>query len=197
MRAAKSVWMTMSAAIVIPLALATIARAQDDAGVPPPEGEPTSVNDFVPAQVMAEGPAEGAQLDQGGQYHQQWVVQGGGAYYSPTLRGHFRAQWLFMQQGGRQFRFWGARIVHLEFNSPLRQIGLSPGDVITRLDGVSVARGMFRQDGGPWQMVQMERHFGRTEVRYIARGTNMVQIGDMMLNGVYPPEFMGTNMIEP
>lgn len=201
MRAAMCLRMTMSAAVVMPLVLATIARGQDDEGVPPPDAEAASVDEFVPAQVVAEGAAEAAQAGQpqAGQhgYAQQWVVQGGGVYYSPTLRGHFRAQWLFMQRGGRQFRFWGARVIHLDFHSPLRQIGLSPGDVITRLDGISVARGMFHEAGQPWQMVQMEQHFGRTEVRYIIRGTNVVQCGDMMLDGMYAPQFQGEFMIEP
>jgi hypothetical protein len=60
--------------------------------------------------------------------------------------------------------------------------------VVTRLDGISVARRMVRVDGGPWQLVQMERHFGRTEVRYIHPGTNRVNVGDIMLDGNFPPD---------
>ena len=205
MRTAMSMRMSLSAAVAVTLVIAAVARAQDDSGVPPPDAEAISVDEFAPVEVTAGGPAEAAQAGQGpgGGYAvapgfaPQWNVQGGGVYYSPTLRGHFRAQWLLLRQGGRQFRFWGARIVHLDFNSPLRQIGLSPGDVVTRLDGISVARGMFRQGNQPWQMVQMEQHFGRTEVRYIIRGTNVVQCGDMMLDGMYPPQFLDEHMLEP
>lgn len=166
------------AAVVVSLSLASGVRGQDD-GVPPPEAEPASIEEFEAAQAQVEAGGPGGA-------RRRWVVPGGGVYYSPTLRGHFRAQWLFIRQNGRQITFWGARIVHLDADSPVRQIGLSPGDVITRLDGIPVARGMYREGGGPWQIVQMEQHFGRTEVRYILRGTNHVAIGDMMLDGVFP-----------
>lgn len=108
------------------------------------------------------------------------------AYYSPTLRGHFLAQWMFITHRGQRILFWGARIVHIEHDSPLRQLGLNPGDVITRLDGIPIWRGMYREPGKPWQIVELENHFGRTEVRYILRGSNRVRIGDMMLDGSIP-----------
>jgi hypothetical protein len=170
-----------SVVCALPLILGTAARAQDDTGEPPAEAAAASVDEFEPQQVEVQS----RQVDGGGG-GPRWVVPGGGTYYSATLRGHFRAQWMFIRHQGRQINFWGARIIHLDPDSPVRQLGLSPGDVITRLDGVPVARGMFREDDGPWQIVQMERHFGRTEVRYIHRGTNWVNVGDMMLDGGFP-----------
>jgi hypothetical protein len=167
-------------AAVMLLALASTARGQEIDEVPPPDAEAASVDDFRPVarQVKEHGAAAG----------HAYAFAGDDIYYSPTLRGHFRAQWMFIRQGGRKITFWGARIIGLDFDSPLRQIGLAPGDVVTRLDGISVARRMVRVDGGPWQLVQMERHFGRTEVRYIHPGTNRVNVGDIMLDGNFPPD---------
>lgn len=186
--------MTMAAALAIPLTLLASARAQDDSEGPPPEGEAVSAHSFEAAQVDVDADEGGADDRP---RHRKWVIPGGGVYYSPNLRGHFRGEWLYIMQRGRRVSFWGARIVHLDGGSPLRQVGLSPGDVITRLDGVPIARGMFREGAGPWQIVQMEEHFGRTEVRYIIRGSDQVAVGDMMLDGVSPDGFVDPNPIPP
>ena len=179
----------LTLAVVMLLAVACQARGQEVDEVPPPDGEAVSADDFQPVRRRPKP-------QQGQVAGQAWAFDGDDIYYSPTLRGHFRAQWMFIRQRGRQVTFWGARIVGLDFDSPLRQIGLAPGDVVTRLDGISVARRMVRVDGGPWQLVQMERHFGRTEVRYIHPGTNRVNVGDIMLDGNFPAD-ADTNPIPP
>jgi len=163
------------------MAIAGSSLAQD-ASVPTPDGPAVSVDDFGGEEktyVIERGNA-GGHASHGA----------AGTYYSPTLRGRFRAQWMYIRRGSSQVNFWGARVVQLDYDSPVRQLGVAPGDVITRLDGLSIANGMFRQDGGPWQIVELDNHFGRTEVRFIHRGSNQVRIGDMMLdgtvNGDYP-----------
>lgn len=71
--------------------------------------------------------------------------------------------------------FTGARIVQVQPGSPLAQIGLRPGDVLTRLDGTRVDTGKWpNQDGCYWMLPQFERHFGMTTVRYIRAGTTDV-----------------------
>lgn len=119
------------------------------------------------------------------------------SYYSPTLRGRFIAQWLFITNRGERVEFWGARVARLEPDSPLRRLGLHPGDVITRLDGIPIWRGMYRNPDVPWQIVEMEKHFGRTEVRYILRGSNRIRVGDIMLDGTIPDEVDDSNALRP
>jgi hypothetical protein len=177
-------WRCVAFPVMVVMAVACGPRsgAQGPEEGPPPDAEAASVDVFepVPRQVQVQaGP---------GQAPGQWVIADDNAYYSHTLRGHFRAQWMFINQRGRRVTFWGARILSLDIDSPLRDLGLSPGDVITRLDGISIARNMLRENGGPWQLVQMERHFGRTEVRYIHPGTNRVYVGDIMLDGHWPDD---------
>lgn len=160
-----------------------------EVAAPAPDAEAVATDEFeVPAMEKREiGPGSGGPA--------RYMIRD--VYYSPNLRGHFRAQWMYIIQNGRQVNFWGARIVHLDFDSPLRQIGVSSGDVITRLDGVPVWKRMYRESRGPWQLVQMEQHYGRTEVRYILRGTHQVRIGDMMLDGYVPDGFNDANPIPP
>jgi hypothetical protein len=107
-------------------------------------------------------------------------------YRSNSLQADFIAQWFHMSVGGRHYKFWGARLVGLSPNSPLWQASVRPGDVITRLDGISIARGMYRNDGG-FEIPELERHFGGTEVRHIHHGTNIVQVDWININ-LYPGE---------
>jgi len=173
-------WSVAAALCGMVIAGASLAQ---DASVPAPDGPAASVDDDG-------GEEKTAQVVEGGNPGGRAYHGASGTYYSPTLRGRFRAQWMFIRRGGSQVNFWGARVVQLDYDSPVRQLGLAPGDVITRLDGLSIANGMFRQDGGPWQIVELDNHFGRTEVRFIHRGSHQVRIGDMMLdgtvNGDYP-----------
>lgn len=72
--------------------------------------------------------------------------------------------------------FSAARIVAIGPNSPLRFLGLQVGDVITRLDGTKVSAGKWpNQDGCYWMLPELERHFGVTKVRFIRRGTTVVE----------------------
>lgn len=68
--------------------------------------------------------------------------------------------------------FWAARIVSRpESNSPLRQLGLDVGDVITRLDGVPLTN-----------YEELERHIVETDVRYIRSGTSRVRRGEIYIS---------------
>lgn len=167
-------------------ALASYSCGQEGSG-PPPDADAVAIDRWEQpreAPLQSTGPASR-------NTYQQILPQ---SYFSPTLKGHFLAQWMYITINGRRIQFWGARILRLEPNSPVRQLGLHPGDVITRLDGIPIWRDMFRENGGTWQLVEMENHFGRTEVRFIHRGQNRVQIGDIMLDGSVPD---GIDDIEP
>jgi len=94
-----------------------------------------------------------------------------GSYYSPRLKARFVLQ--YMSIPGHSF--WGARIVDLNYDSPLRRIDLKVGDVVTRLDGIRVSTGRFQKTDYAtgslvWQLPQMEKHYSRTHVRYIRTG---------------------------
>ena len=74
------------------------------------------------------------------------------------------------------YRFRGARITNLEWNSPLRRLNLRVGDAVTRLDGLRVTTGAYRTRDPMsgemvWAMPQMERHFDWTQVRYVRNGS--------------------------
>ncbi len=162
------------------LAMTAWTRAQDSS-TPAPDAPAVSVDEYAMEEPTA-------YVQKGTNSENAYHVKTD-AYYSPSLRGWFRAQWMFIRRGGSQVNFWGARVMHLDYDSPVRQLGLAPGDVITRLDGLSIANGMFRQGGGPWQIAELDNHFGRTEVRFIHRGSNQVRIGDMMLDGTVREDF--------
>jgi hypothetical protein len=103
-------------------------------------------------------------------------------YRSNSLRGSFRAQWMYIIQGGKRTTFWGARVLRLDADSPLRTLGLMQGDVITRLDGLPIWRGMYKEDGREWQVIELDNHFGHTEVRYIVQGTHQVRVGQINID---------------
>ena len=103
-------------------------------------------------------------------------------YRSQSLRGYFLAQWMYIDQGGKRTTFWGARILRLDADSPLRSLGLRQGDVITRLDGLPIWRDMYKEEGREWQIIELENHFGHTEVRYIVRGTHQVRVGHINID---------------
>ena len=93
--------------------------------------------------------------------------------------------------------FWGARIIKMAPDSPLRALSLRPGDVITRLDGVPIWTDMFRTGPGqPFQLPNLEEHFGGTEVRYIAQGTNRVRVRQINID-TEEPEDDGIAPIRP
>lgn len=105
-------------------------------------------------------------------------------YHSNALQADFIAQWMFINPAGRRIEFWGARLVGMAPDSPLTQTDVQPGDVITRLDGIPISRGMYRSQAG-WAIPELERHFGGTEVRHIHQGTQHVHVEMMNIN-LYP-----------
>ena len=149
----------------------SIVFAQNDA--PAPDSEAVDSTEYA---AMA---STGAMVESSGRVARSIIDQ---AYRSAGLHGNFTAQWMYINQGGRRVTFWGARIIRLEPDSPLRSLGVRSGDVITRLDGIPIWRGMYKESGGPWQVVELDNHFGQTEVRYIARGTHQVRVGQINID---------------
>ncbi len=104
-----------------------------------------------------------------------------GAYYSHTLRAEFLIQ--KMRIPGHVFL--AARIVSPpEEGSPLHQIGLGVGDVVTRLDGVPVR-----------DVSELDRHYGETFVRYIRQGTTRVRNGVIDLDA--SEETLDEEIVDP
>lgn len=78
-------------------------------------------------------------------------------YRSDRLQGNFVGRPMFVMLDGKKFSFWGARAFSLDENSPLRKLGLVEGDVLTRLDGVTLDVDKI-EERGAWQMPELERH---------------------------------------
>lgn len=161
---------------MILLAGASIAIGQDD--VPRADREAVSSYQYT-VQVERGNEQEVTEYLEDGTTRAYQINR---SYRSPNLRANFLAQWMFIRQNGRIVKFWGARIVRLEADSPLRSLGVRTGDVITRLDGVPVWKGMFKEEGQPWQLIQLEEHYGQTEVRFIIQGTQQVRVGQINLD---------------
>lgn len=111
----------------------------------------------VPAQQLVIDPTQPNQL----------------AYFSPRLGARFLIEQTSLPQFGM---FWGARIVsEPAVNSPLRQLGLSEGDLLTRLDGLPVV-----------STLELERHILETGVRFIRAGEQHVCQDTMFVHpGMY------------
>ena len=92
------------------------------------------------------------------------AVQG---YYSGRLRGYFQLRNFHLPQYGG---FVAVRIASLDSDSPLREIGLRPGDVVTRLDGIAISN-----------LSELERHAYDTTVRFIRAGTQYVQSAEVYI----------------
>lgn len=123
----------------------------------------------------------------GARFPDRPVVQRVG-FYSKSLKGLFQAQWMYIEINGRRHEFWGARILRLESASPIRSLGLTPGDVITRLDGTPISTGLQIDQSGSQRIPELDQHYGKTEIRFIVRGTQQVRIGDVMLDGAVNPD---------
>jgi hypothetical protein len=110
------------------------------------------------------------------------------SYRSENLKADLLVEWMCIDlvEGRRinRINFWGARIVGMDNDSPLRSLpNVALGDVITRLDGISIARNMFRRRGASfWSPIQVERHYGETEVRWIRSGTSDVLINEINID---------------
>jgi hypothetical protein len=109
---------------------------------------------LIPAVANAQGHSHRLVVDPAGQPS---------GYYAWRLGAEFEIQ--TMQIPGYVFR--AARIVsEPEFGSPLNQLGLQIGDVITRLDGIPVTN-----------YTELDRHAHRTVIRYIKAGTTLPRNG--------------------
>ena len=102
-------------------------------------------------------------------------------YYSQKLKCTFNLEQISLQQYGT---FTAVRIASQpDQYSPLRTIGLTLGDVVTRLDGTPITN-----------YAELDRHNGQTYVRFIKQGTQQVQ--ELMVNldppGGGPPPGGGT-----
>ena len=119
-------------------------------------------------------------------------------YYSPNLKASFRAEWMYLDRNGSRTNFWGARIAHLDFNSPLNAIGVVAGDVVTRLDGESISSGMHRESGQAWQIGELENHYSLTEVRFVIHNNLIVRSGQINLDPSPPGDnFDGGGALAP
>lgn len=102
------------------------------------------------------------------------------AYFSPRLGARFEIQSI---QIGNFEPVWAARIVSQpEYGSPLHQLGLTVGDVITRLDGNPVSTEH-----------ELERHVYDTTVRYVKAGSDHVHQDTMYVENRFfqPPVYPG------
>ncbi len=118
-------------------------------------------------------------------------------YYSPRLK----AQLLLERVSIPGYTFWGARIVYLQPDSPLRALNLNAGDMITRLDGIRIDRNKYwipLAGGGYWALPQIERHFGNTTIRHFHAGEHEVHDGTVRLGpSIWPQVNMGTHSLAP
>ena len=109
------------------------------------------------------------------------------AFFSSRLGARFEVQSI---QIGAFSPVWAARIVsEPQPGSPLQQLGLRIGDVITRLDGIPVTH-----------TAELDRHVYDTQVRFIRAGSQYVEEGTMFVDAgryfqetLYPPYFPGNS----
>jgi hypothetical protein len=145
-------------------------------------GEPVDASHFEPEYRTTEEQSQGIGPDgQPRAYATRRRVpvipQG---YRSPTLHASFRAERMYIAPNGNYIEFIGARILSLDPTSPLLDLGVRVGDVITRLDGIEIWRGAYNRNG-VWRLPEMENHFGSTDVRYIIHGQSRVRVGQIVL----------------
>lgn len=126
------------------------------------------INLLVAAVVVALASGSVYAQDSGGGYSiinpNNGTIQG---YYSPRLQGHFQLKNFYLPKYGN---FVAVRIASLDPDSPLRQIGLIAGDVVTRLDGVQIR-----------SLAELEVHAYDTGVRYIKAGSQYVQSAEVYI----------------
>jgi len=182
-------------AVMLGIAVNVAGFAQGPDAMPKPEGEPVDATQNAPDSATEEYTINGPDGRPRTLRRSRIIAPAG--YRSHTLRGSFKMQWMYIVQRGRMVTFWGARIVSLETDSPVWQLGVRPGDVLTRLDGVPLWRGMRRGRDGEWDIPEMERHYGATEVRYIRQGQHIVRVGQMILDGGHWDDGSGHEPLAP
>ncbi|TWT98128.1 hypothetical protein Pla108_22850 [Botrimarina colliarenosi] len=151
----------------------------------------------VAASMQGAEAQQSAPMQQGAPMRQQMQIPAGqqpvanmASHYSQRLK----AKFVLQQMQIPNFTFWGARIVGMDPDSPLHQIGLQLGDVVTRLDGTRINTGKWWDGNNQvWVLPQMERHYGRTEIRIIRSGTTVVrnEFADLGSQWQIPPSFPG------
>lgn len=141
---------------------------------------------------LAAGTAQSDEPQHGtphGKVAQQMVVPGSspylvqGGYFSHRLGAQFVIQTI---QIGQFNAVRAARITSEPLpGSPLNQLGMGIGDVITRLDGIPVTR-----------KSELENHIHETHVRFVKAGQSFVRQGWMYVNSQqvfqdyhYPPDW--------
>ncbi len=88
-------------------------------------------------------------------------------YYSPKLKAQFVVQPTYLPAYGGTYTV--ARLVsYPDYGSPLSQLGLTIGDVITRLDGIPVTSNY-----------ELDNHYSWTVVRYIKQGSGSAHDGQI------------------
>lgn len=117
---------------------------------------------------------------------QQERIRQGASYYSPTLGARLYTQYMYIETPEGHIPFWGARVVAIDPSSPLHELRLQLGDVISRLDGIRISERMRREldprsDEYYWRLPEAERHYGGTVVRYVRTGTNRMLEGTVDL----------------
>ena len=108
-------------------------------------------------------------------------------FRSDSLRGDFVGKPMFIMLDGKKLSFWGARAVALDPDSPLRKLGIEVGDVVTHLDGVAVDNEKVEQNKS-WQMPELERHYGATEVKWVKQGAHRFNVGEIDLGDAVAAE---------
>lgn len=106
-------------------------------------------------------------------------------YRCDKLGGEFLGRKMQITVGGNQngnsYVFWGARVVQLDPDSPLRKLGMVEGDVISRLDGNYLDKGKFMRNG-VWHMPELDQHYGLTDIRWIKQGQSRVNVQRVQLD---------------
>ena len=175
---------SVSACAIALFALASGAVAQDgDGSPPPPMGPPVDATHYegefkVVAQSVEAKDPMGRTVKMSAQKRVPVIPRG---YHSETLGGTFVAEWMYLEVKNRTVLFWGARILSLDVRSPLRSLGVRPGDVITRLDETPVGYGMYLRNG-VMQIPELEEHYGTTDVRFIQQGVSRVRVGQIVID---------------
>jgi hypothetical protein len=100
-------------------------------------------------------------------------------YFSPTLKAHFAIHTEYPSVSVRK-PFQAARLLsHPESWSPLAQLGIRQGDLIARLNGVSVSN-----------LEELEKHSFETTVRFFRGGPRVEQEGKIMIFPNYALQYL-------
>lgn len=106
-------------------------------------------------------------------------------YKSKKLGGEFIGKKMRITVGGNAngmtYVFFGVRALQLDPDSPLRRLGMVEGDVITRLDGITLDTGMSMA-GNRQYLPELDKHYGLTDIRWIKQGTSRVIVEKVQLD---------------